>query len=92
MVGLVNAAGAAETSRLATTQRAATEADGSNLAPVLSSEQAVNKVLHKAVESVMLQVDNRDRTFTSGESDRTQQADLEAGGNGALGMVLDVTA
>jgi hypothetical protein len=95
MVGLVNAVGVTAASRELLTQRSATDrpTPEGNLAPILSAEQAANKVLHKAVESMRFQETARQRGSPTGEqSDQFQQADLESRPTGALGTVLDVTA
>ena len=94
MVGLVNAVGVTATSRQQSTERSATDraAPEGNLAPILSSEQAANKVLHKAVESMRFQATSRQRGSPAGEqSGQFQQAELDSSPNGVLGTVLDVT-
>lgn len=95
MIGLVNAVGAAQASRIQSTERSAAvrEEEPEKLAPVLSSEQAANYVLRTAVESIEFRESERQRGSPDGEqSDRAAQADLEAKPTGALGIVLDVTA
>ena len=96
MIGLVNATGASDALHREVARK--TNESAENGAPekttVLSSEQAANKVLKTAVESVLLQTQGPQRGAPSEQdSDRFQQADLEAAGaQGPLGRSLDVTA
>lgn len=94
MIGLVNAIGVAESQRQQGFQRPAENSERAvtNRAPILTAEQAVNRVLHTAVEALEFQQSNQQRkTPDSQESDRFAQADLDSKPGGALGVALDVT-
>ena len=96
MIGLVNSAGAPETSRVQSVFRGMVEAalkDGRKLLPILSNEQAAAWVLQSAIQTIELNNSDAARSPPSSEqSDRFDQAETEAEATPALGRDLDVTA
>lgn len=91
MIGLVNSAGAPEASRIQSTGKAGVENGASKkLAPLLSDERAVKKVLDKAVESIRFASPDGKRPLPDGNaSDRFAQADTEAQTPSNVGSILD---
>ena len=62
-------------------------------APVLGAEQAANRVLKKAVESIQFLETYKPRGTPDGnQSDRMHQADRDSKSHGVLGTTLDVMA
>lgn len=96
MIGLVNAAGAPETSRVQSAQRTVAEPAPlaeRKLAPILSNERAVERVIQSAVQAIEFVASQAERNLPEGEqSDRFDQAELEADSTRTLGAGLDVTA
>lgn len=95
MIGMVNAAGASQASRVQSFERDATKAPEPQQvqAPVLSAEQAANRVLTKAVEALQFQTVEGQRPMPSGDqSDAIKQVELERGSSDAVGQFLDLTA
>ena len=96
MIGLVNAAGTPETARVQSASAAKLpeqEQQSGNLVPILSNERAAERVLRTAVETIDFATGEAQRALPGGEqSDRTDQADLEAKTAGGVGSMLDVTA
>ena len=61
--------------------------------PVLSGEQAAQRVLQSAVQTIEFTASQAERSLPGGEqSDRFDQAELEANSTCTLGGELDVTA
>ena len=96
MIGLVNAAGAPETSRVQSASQRVVESspkEGSKMVPILNNEQAAARVLQSAVQTISISGDAAQRGLPDGEkSDRFDQAELEANTPQTLGGGLDVTA
>lgn len=96
MIGLVNAAGAPETSRVQSANRDAAESflkEGQKLIPILNNERAAERVLQSAVKTISFTTSEAQRGLPGdGQSDRFDQADREAGSTPTLGRTLDVTA
>lgn len=96
MIGLVNATGATDALHREVVRKTGERAEQATpeQTPVLSNEQAANRVLRGAVESIRLQSQGPQRGAPAGDgSDRFQQADSEAAATpGPLGRSLDVTA
>jgi hypothetical protein len=63
------------------------------LAPILGNEKAVERLVQTLVKTTSLSGENPARTPRDSEqSDRFEQAELEASSGGDLGKHLDVTA
>lgn len=96
MIGLVNAAGTPETSRVQSAHRTVVESvleEGRKLIPLLTGEQAAQRVLQSAVQTIEFTASQAERGLPGGEqSDRFDQAELEANSTRTLGRELDVTA
>jgi hypothetical protein len=95
MIGLVNAVGTPEASRNQSKSRADFEdANKKSEHLVSSDEQAVERVLNVAVETIQLATPDEERGLPKGdESDRFAQADAEAKtAPTPLGGNLDVQA
>jgi hypothetical protein len=96
MIGLVNSAGAPETSRVQSAHRTVVESvleEGRKLIPILTGEQAAQRVLQSAVQTIEFTASQAERSLPGGEqSDRFDQAELEASSTCTLGGELDVTA
>lgn len=96
MIGLVNATGVSDALHREVSRKTNELADkpAGQPPPILSNEQAANRVLETAVESIRLQTEDGQRGLPGGEqSDRFSQADLETAASGTpLGAALDVTA
>jgi hypothetical protein len=102
MIGLVNAAGTPETSRVQSAYRDVVDSflqNGGKIIPILNSEQAAVRVLQSAIQTISDTNSEAQRGVPDGEqSDRFAQADLEQRGKldadptQALGRDLDVTA
>ncbi len=92
MIGLVNSAGAPEASRIQSAGKAGSEKEGAKeLAPLLSDERAVKKVLDKAVEALQFANPDGQRGLPDGDaSDRFDQADNEQRPLSNAGNFLDV--
>ena len=95
MVGLVNAIGTSETSRVQAELSAASrnrETEQGKLLPLLDSVRAAEKVLEEAVRTIEFAGSESERSVPNGEeSDRFDQADQEAKLTPPLGAHLDVT-
>ena len=96
MIGLVNAAGMPETSRIQSAVRGIVESvlkEGRKLIPILNNEQAAVRILQSAVQTISFTNSEAQRGLPDGEqSDRFDQADLEADPTERLGRDLDVSA
>ncbi len=96
MIGLVNAAGAPESSRIqsvSSDKMRVPEAERSNVFPLLNNERAAQQVLRSAVNTIEFTAAGAAREVPDGEqSDRFDQAELEAGSSQTVGRFLDVTA
>jgi len=95
MVGLVNAAGTPETSRVQSVFTAALQAGETKggLLPIVNSQQAAERVLRSAVDTIEFTNGDVVRpTPDGGQSDRFAQAELEAATTESVGKFLDVTA
>ncbi len=100
MIGLVNAAGAPETSRVQSALRGVVDAfldEGRKIIPILNNEQAVGRVIQSAIQTISMTNSEAQRGLPSEEqSDRYDRADQEQRSRlettQALGRDLDVTA
>jgi len=108
MIGLINAIGAEDASRQLTARRSTStttpDPTGPQRAPVLSAEQAANRVLRSAVEAIEFQQSAQERAVQSRETATAQAreepaVDQRAGppaegatATNAPGQRLDVTA
>ena len=95
MVGLVNAIGTADMPRAVSQQKtaAATPTGAEQLALVLNAEQAVNRVLNVAIQSIQNGAPGSQQG-TAGEAESNNLPPSGSGPQygGTLGLVLDVTA
>jgi len=95
MVGLVNAVGSYQASRVQAQQREATEppVSGDHLAPILGAEEAASRVLSKAVEAVSSRTETESRAVPNGDDTaQFKQAELESKSDPNVGRFLDVVA
>ena len=96
MIGLVNAAGAPEPTRVQsvfTAAQLAHDAERETLAPIVNGRQAAERLLRSAVETIEFTRAEQLRSIPQGtDSDRFDQADQEGRPTETLGEHLDVTA
>lgn len=96
MIGLINAAGASESSRVQSASSRVVESSPKgegNMIPILNNEQAAARVLRSAVKTILFANGEARRGLPDGEqSDRFDQAELETNTPQKLGEGLDVTA
>ena len=101
MIGLVNAAGTPEISRVQSAFRRVVDdflQEGGTIIPILNSEQAAVRVLQSAIQTISDTNSDAQRGLPGSEqsdrfdqADREQQSRPEANPTQALGRELDVT-
>ena len=95
MIGIVNAIGTSETSRVQAELSAAShnrQTEQGRLLPLLDSVRAAERVLEEAVRTIEFAGAEPERSVPDGQqSDRFDQADQEANPTPPLGAHLDVT-